>query len=40
MGWHNSDIILVQTADDKWGYINTDGELLATFDDASEFKGK
>ena len=22
------------------GYINTDGELLATFDDASEFKGK
>ena len=37
---NNGSVILVQTADDKWGYINTDGELLATFDDASEFKGK
>lgn len=36
----NGSVILVEDADDKWGYINTDGELLATFDDAGEFKGK
>lgn len=30
----------VKTFDDKWGFINTNGKLLATFDDVSEFDGK
>lgn len=40
IGEPNGGIYLVQTADEKWGYINSEGELLATFDDASSFKGK
>lgn len=30
----------VKTFDDKLGFINTNGKLLATFDDVSEFDGK
>lgn len=36
----DGEIYLVQTQDDKWGYINSDGELLATYDDAGSFIGK
>ncbi|MGN1423218.1 MAG: WG repeat-containing protein [Oscillospiraceae bacterium] len=36
----DGELYLVQTADDKWGYINSDGELLKTFDDAGNFAGK
>lgn len=36
----DGDIYLVQTQDDKWGYMNSDGELLATYDDAGSFIGK
>lgn len=34
-----NDIFLVITLDGKCGYINNDGELLKTFDDASVFDG-
>lgn len=36
----SGDIILVEDHNGKWGYINTNGELLATFDDAGKFVGK
>lgn len=36
----DGEIYLVQTQDDKWGYMNSDGELLATYDDAGSFIGK
>ncbi len=36
----DGEIYLVQTKDDKWGYMNSDGELLATYDDAGSFIGK
>lgn len=40
IGSVDGKIYLVQTSDDKWGYINSDGELLATYDDAGDFMGK
>ena len=33
-------LYLVKTSDDKWGFINTSGKLLATFDDAGNFDGE
>ncbi len=36
----DGEMYLVKTADGKWGYINSNGELLKTFDDAGEFNGK
>lgn len=36
----DGEMFLVKTADGKWGYINSNGELLKTFDDASNFNGK
>lgn len=36
----DGEIYLVQTQGDKWGYMNSDGELLATYDDAGSFIGK
>ena len=39
IGLNESGIYLVGTLDGKWGYINSDGELLKTFDDAGDFKG-
>lgn len=36
----DGELYLVKTADGKWGYINSNGELLKTFDDAGEFNGK
>lgn len=36
----DGELYLVQTADDKWGYINSDGELLKAFDNAGYFAGK
>jgi len=32
-------LYIVKTPDDKWGFINTSGKLLATFDDAGDFWG-
>lgn len=40
MSTTDGEIYLVQTNDDKWGYMNADGELLAVYDDAGEFNGK
>lgn len=39
MGTHDGEIYLVQTADDKWGYIDSNGNELAVFDDAGDFIG-
>ncbi len=36
----DGELYLVQTLDDKWGYMNADGELLATYDDAGAFMGR
>lgn len=33
-------LYIVKTSDDKWGFINTSGKLLATFDDAGNFDGE
>ena len=33
-------LYLVKTSNDKWGFINTSGKLLATFDDAGNFDGE
>lgn len=35
----DGEIYLVQNGDDKWGYIDRNGNELAIFDDASEFIG-
>ncbi|MGN1109158.1 MAG: WG repeat-containing protein, partial [Oscillospiraceae bacterium] len=40
IGSTDGEIYLVQTNDDKWGYINADGDLLAIYDDAGDFMGK
>ncbi len=39
IGYDYGGIYLVQTDDDKWGYINAEGELLATYDNAGDFMG-
>lgn len=39
IGLDDSGINLAGTLDGKWGYINNDGELLKTFDDAGDFGG-
>ncbi len=39
MSTNDGKIYLVQTEEDKWGYIDSNGKELAIFDDASEFKG-
>ena len=39
IGLDDSGINLVETLDGKWGYMNNDGELLKTFDDAGSFEG-
>ncbi len=36
----DGEYYLAETMDGKWGYINSDGKLLATFDDAGPFNGK
>ncbi len=40
MSTKDGELYLVQTLDDKWGFMNADGELLATYDDAGSFIGK
>lgn len=40
MSTEDGELYLVQTLDDKWGFMNADGELLATYDDAGSFIGK
>lgn len=39
MSTEDGKIFLVQTTDDKWGYIDANGKELAIFDDASSFVG-
>lgn len=39
MSTEDGKIFLVQTVDDKWGYINANGKELALFDDAGSFVG-
>ena len=39
MSTTDGKIYLVQTEDDKWGYIDANGKVLGTFDDASRFYG-
>ncbi len=39
MSSSDGKIFLMQTEDDKWGYIDANGKELATFDDASTFEG-
>lgn len=39
MGTENGEIYLVQNSDDKWGYIDSNGNELAFFDDAGDFIG-
>lgn len=36
----DGELYLVQTLDDKWGFMNADGELFATYDDAGSFAGR
>lgn len=40
MSTEDGELYLVQTLDDKWGFMNANGELLATYDDAGAFIGK
>lgn len=37
MSTHDGEIYLVKNADDKWGYIDSNGNELAFFDDAGSF---
>ncbi len=39
MSSSDGKIFLVQTEDDKWGYIDANGKELAVFDDANKFEG-
>ena len=39
MGTNDGEIYLVQTEDEKWGYIDSNGKELAIFDDAGTFYG-
>lgn len=39
MSTNDGEIYLVQTEDDKWGYIESNGKELAIFDDAGDFFG-
>ncbi|MBD5111638.1 MAG: WG repeat-containing protein [Ruminococcaceae bacterium] len=39
MGTNDGKIYLVQTEDDKWGYIDSNGKELAIFDNAGDFYG-
>lgn len=40
IGRCDDGIFLIETSDEKWGYMNEDGEILATYDDAGDFGGK
>ncbi len=39
MSTEDGKMYLVQTADDKWGFMNSKGKVLRTYDDASSFVG-
>lgn len=39
MSTTDGKIYIVQTEDDKWGYIDANGKVLGTFDDAGDFYG-
>lgn len=40
MKTYDGERYLVKTLDGKWGFLNSEGELAATYDDAGEFMGK
>lgn len=39
MNTYDGETYLVKTLDGKWGFLNSEGKLVATYDDAGDFKG-